>query len=509
MQRPQERANRSKTATGVIGLLLPARRTPAPPAPPKEPDADGSLFQLICGIVPLLLAATLAGVDLLNPPRFDLLLFYVAAVVFAAWSGETKSAFLAALISSVGLMARELRQSEAQSLGWTNLWNVGAQLAMLLLLLFLVAKMRGYGRTMESQVRERTRSLESEIAERKEAEAQSHKMLQQLKQLADNIGDVFWMRNPDDLRMIYANPAFERVWGRTCRDLYQSPDLWVKTIHPEDRAMAVEAMRTRPITGEYDWSYRIVRPDKTIRRVRDRAFPIRDFSGKVIRIVGLTEDITERVTLEEKMLEVSDREQARMGQDLHDSLCQKLVALAFDCRSLEEKLVERSATEVASVQQMSELIDDVTTEARATARGLFPVQLESDGLASALQQLANGMSTRFKVDCRVEQTATVPIYDNTIATHLYRIAQEAVNNAVKHSKATSVVIRLATRDSRLELGIEDDGLGIPADGVRHRGMGLHIMEYRARTIGGTLSIARGAERGTIVTCIAPLPHKEI
>src|SRR5436189_4876074 len=115
---------------------------------------------------------------------------------------------------------------------------------------------------------------------------------------------------------------------------------------------------------------------------------------------------------------------------------------------------------------MSGLIDDVMTEARATARGLFPVQLESDGLTSALQQLMHGMSARFKVDCRVEQAAPVAIDNNATATHLYRIAQEAVNNAIKHSKATAVSVRLTPRENRLELTIQDNGSGIPEKGIR-------------------------------------------
>jgi signal transduction histidine kinase len=237
-----------------------------------------------------------------------------------------------------------------------------------------------------------------------------------------------------------------------------------------------------------------------VRWIRDRAFPIRDGSGRVVRIVGIAEDITERRRLEREILEVTDREQARIGQDLHDSLCQKLVSLAFDNDSLEQKLAARAVPESDSARQMGALLDDVITEARALSRGLFPVQLEKDGLALALKQLAANVSLRFPVVCRLECEQSIDIRDNAVATHLYRIAQEAVNNAVKHSQAEVILIQLTETGGRVELKVIDDGVGIEHP-TKSSGMGMHTMEYRARTIGGNFNISRGPERGTVVTCL--------
>ena len=209
--------------------------------------------------------------------------------------------------------------------------------------------------------------------------------------------------------------------------------------------------------------------------------------------------------VEREILEISDREQARIGQDLHDGLCQQLVSLGFDTNSLEKQLSVRAVPEVAAVQKMGQLLDDAIAEARALSRGLFPVQLEADGLSLALRQLAAGVSARARVQCRVDCPQPVLVGDNTVATHLYRIAQEAVNNAVKHSRAGSIQIELKTHHNRIELKISDNGVGIPVSRNPAGGMGLHIMNYRAQAIGGTLNIERATGHGTIVSCSAPQP----
>ena len=154
---------------------------------------------------------------------------------------------------------------------------------------------------------------------------------------------------------------------------------------------------------------------------------------------------------------------------------------------------------------MGQVLDDAIAEARSLARGLFPVQLEADGLSLALHQLAAGVCARTRVHCRVDCPEPVLVRDNTMATHLYRIAQEAVNNAVKHSRAGSILIELKTNHNRIELKVSDNGMGIPASRNAAGGMGLHIMNYRAQAIGGTLNIERAPAHGTIVSCSAPQP----
>ncbi len=311
------------------------------------------------------------------------------------------------------------------------------------------------------------------------------------------------MREVGDTRMVYVSPAYEKIWGRSCKTLYQSGSAWLEAIHPEDRDAVAQAIGTKQTVGEYNQEYRILRNDGSLRWIRDRAFPIQDGFGKVVRIVGIAEDITDRRRMEREILEISDREQGRIGQDLHDGLCQKLVSIAFDNNSLEQKLTERTLPEAANARQIAELLDEAITEARAMAHGLFPVQLEADGLDIALQQLAEGANARAGVTCRLECPRPALVRQNAVATHLYRIAQEAVNNAIKHAQAGSILIELKGDEERVELRVTDDGVGMPGSPAARGGLGLHIMDYRARTIGGTLDITRATSGGTSVSCSAP------
>ena len=450
----------------------------------------------------LLLTILVAIVDYRSVQRVSFTLFYLLIASFAAWKGGRKAGVLIALASSLASFVDEANHSSQLEVLY---WNLAVQIGISLFVVLLVSAVRSLTTHLEQRVKERTIALEREIGERRHTEEQLRKTMQQLRQLAENISDAFWMREAEDARMVYVSPAYEKIWERSCKELYQFPNGWLDTVHVEDRKHMAEAMLTKQAAGAYDEQYRIVRPDGSLRWIRDRAFPIRDGSGKVIRIVGIAEDVTDRRRLEREILEISDREQARIGQDLHDGLCQQLVSLGFDNNSLERQLAAEGRPEVAAAQKMGAVLDDAIAEARSLARGLFPVQLEADGLGLALQQLAAGVCARARVNCRMDYPQPVLVRDNTVATHLYRIAQEAVNNAVKHSRAGSILIELKIDYDRVELKISDDGIGMPVSRGPTGGMGLHIMNYRAQAIGGTLTIERGPRHGTIVFCSAPQP----
>ena len=450
----------------------------------------------------LVLTVLVAIIDCRSVERVSFILFYLLIAAYGAWAGGRRAGVWITLASALGSFVNEV--SHKSQFG-VLCWNLGVQIGILLFAVLLVSAVRTLTAQLEHRVAERTAALQREVAERVQTEEQLRKTMQQLRQLAENITDAFWMRDAEDTRMVYVSPAFEKIWGRSCRELYQAPNGWLDTIHLEDRGAAAEAFHTQQVTGEYNQQYRIVRPDGGLRWIRDRAFPIRDSSGKVVRVVGIAEDITDRRRLEREILEISDREQARIGQDLHDGLCQQLVSLGFDNHSLEQRLAAREGPEAADVRKMGELIDDAITEARALSHGLFPVQLEADGLRLALQQLADGASSRSRIRCRLECPQPVSVRDNTVATHLYRIAQEAVNNAIKHSRGSSIVIQLKTGRDRLELNVSDNGIGPGKASASAGGLGLHIMKYRAQTIGGTLKIEPAPGRGTSVSCCAQQP----
>ena len=231
--------------------------------------------------------------------------------------------------------------------------------------------------------------------------------------------------------------------------------------------------------------------------------PSRDEAGSTTGFLSVATNVTERVRLERQLLEISDREQGRIGQDIHDGLCQQLVSIAFDANSLEKSLTSQAHPESKFARRMAMLLDEAISESRRVSRGLYPVRLESEGLVSALKDLARSTSERFGLRCICQADLPDLICDVTTATHLYRIAQEAVNNAIKHSAAHSVVIHLAGFDGLIELAIQDDGKGIVLPPRRTSGMGLHIMDYRARSIGGTLRVQPGDGGGTTVICRVP------
>jgi signal transduction histidine kinase len=206
---------------------------------------------------------------------------------------------------------------------------------------------------------------------------------------------------------------------------------------------------------------------------------------------------------EKKILEISDREQARIGQDLHDGLCQLLVSAAFTCNGIQQQLSAASRPEAGRAEELGEMLDSAITDARQLARGLYPVKLETDGLTSALEELAASIRRRFPIECVLDCPHPVLVRDNAIATHLYRIAQEAVNNAVKHSGGDRVVIQVCRASKKLELSVTDNGRGIDLS-LEKKGMGLNIMDYRTRRLGGTLKLSSPGERGTTVLCSVPL-----
>ncbi|MCE9518048.1 MAG: PAS domain S-box protein, partial [Verrucomicrobia bacterium] len=229
-------------------------------------------------------------------------------------------------------------------------------------------------------------------------------------------------------------------------------------------------------------------------------------SGKRM-FTGVVRDITDRRRMEREILESGADEQRRIGQDLHDGLCQHLAGIAFATEVVSQKLTARAAPEASSIGKIGEMIDQAITQARDLARGLQPVTLDANGLVDALKALADRVEQMFHVSCLVVFEGACLVYDNNIATHLYRIAQESISNAIKHGKAHTLVIELAIAGEDLSLTIKDDGVGLRNTLADAMGMGLRSMDYRARLIGGTLRILPGDRGGTTIIC--SVRNKEI
>jgi signal transduction histidine kinase len=222
------------------------------------------------------------------------------------------------------------------------------------------------------------------------------------------------------------------------------------------------------------------------------------------RTLALSQQMAERERLENEILEVSEREQRRIGHDLHDSLCQHLTATAMAGQVLGEKLAARALPETADANKIVELVEDGINLARNLARGIYPVEMEAEGLMAALQELADSITSISRVTCVFECNSPVLVHDAAVATHLYRIAQEAVSNAIRHGKARRIGINLSQRGNLLTLSIEDDGAGLPDNWQKTQGLGTRIMAHRAGMIGATFILEPNPTGGTLVRCTLPM-----
>jgi signal transduction histidine kinase len=220
------------------------------------------------------------------------------------------------------------------------------------------------------------------------------------------------------------------------------------------------------------------------------------------RAAALTREIAERERLERDLLEVSEREQRRIGQDLHDGLCQHLTGTAIASHVLAETLAAKGQREALDSQRIVDHIETAIVMARGMAKGLHPVEMAADGLMQALDEFTATTSEMFGINCRFECDSPVLVHSPAVATNLYRIAQEAVSNAIKHGRAREVVVSLDNSEQGIRLTIADSGSGLPDPLPASQGMGLRIMANRARVIGATFrsgkSIFGGAEIGVVM-----------
>lgn len=242
------------------------------------------------------------------------------------------------------------------------------------------------------------------------------------------------------------------------------------------------------------------------RRKDGSTFPM-DLAVSEVRLedrrlfTGFVRDITERKRLEKEILEISDLEQRRIGQGLHDGLCQHLAGIELMSEVLARNLKKQAIPAATQATKITEHLREAIAETRRLARGLSPVSLETNGLMSALQELVAAVEKLFNIECRFQCGEPVLVGDNSAATHVYRIAQEAINNAIRHGKAKTVVVTLTRQKDEARLIVSDNGVGMAKVIKNDAGMGLQIMKYRAGMIGATLDIKSPPGQGTTVTCM--------
>ncbi len=305
-----------------------------------------------------------------------------------------------------------------------------------------------------------------------------------------------------DGRVESANPAVEAITGYRPEDLIG--DAASRLIAPTHQEHWQDLL-AQDNSGEA----RIGR-ELMARRKSGDIYPVAVTVGKAMLPNGtlntvILEDITGRKQLERDVLRASEDEKHRIAQDLHDGLASHLTGVSLLCQMLTEG---DEGPHTAMARQISDLIEEGIHQARTVARGLYPVEDHAEGLMDALGKFAERIRADLKLDCRFDCPEPVLVADNGVATHLYRIAQEATNNAIRHANASQIAISLKQDGDQIVLRIRDNGTGIrdqrPSQG-QSKGIGLRTMAYRAGLLRGTLEIAPAAPEGTVVRCAAPLP----
>ena len=369
------------------------------------------------------------------------------------------------------------------------------------------------------------------IRDREEIEQtlrQQHKVLQEseerFRQIAENIREVFWLWDVAAGRLTFVSPMYEEVYGRSRASLYANSWSFLEAIHEEDRAR-VEARSHRARAGTpTEEQYRVVRPDGSLRWVRDRSFPVRDPLGAVTCVVGVAEDITARRLAEQaldaslgharaltgRLMQAQDDERRRIARMLHETTAQDLAGLKMHLARLNRTVGHLSEADRGALTESISLAERSMAEVRTLSYLLHPPFLDEMGLLPALRWFIAGFVERSGIHVELDLPPDFDRPTRDVETALFRVVQESLTNIHRHADSTTARIQLWRDRQELVLEIEDRGLGIPQASLRDiiggggvAGVGIAGMRERIEQLGGSLQI-RSGERGTMVNARLPL-----
>ncbi|MGJ3239792.1 MAG: PAS domain S-box protein [Anaerolineae bacterium] len=351
-----------------------------------------------------------------------------------------------------------------------------------------------------------------DIRERKQMENALRESETRFRQMAENISEVFYLRDAITGQMLYISPAYADIWGRSCESLYEHPRSFFESIHPDDQERVQTTFKQQHAGKPVEVSYRVIRPDQSVRWVRSQSFPIADKNGQVIRVAGIAGDITERVRYErqlnrlsQRLMTVLDDERARIARELHDQVGQQLTGLSLNLSVIGVQCSAEHPIQ-ALLDDSTELIGNIIEHIRYIIADLRPLVLDDMGLGAGLRWYCEKFSRRAQISVHLnlpeDNLAFTPMIDNTF----YQIAQEALTNIAKHADASQVWIDLMTETDQLIMSVRDDGIGFEASpylaGEHSGSWGLQIMQERIRAlVGSRLEITSNPDTGTEVKVV--------
>jgi PAS domain S-box-containing protein len=300
--------------------------------------------------------------------------------------------------------------------------------------------------------------------------------------------------------------ALDEIWGR--RGNGAEFRIEASLSQTEVRGQKLLILVMRDITERKLAEEEILRLNNELEgRVRERTAELERTNGELQR------EVAKRRQLQRQMLEITEREQRRIGQDLHDGIGQQLTGLMLLNDALLKKALKRPGTEDKDVQRIAELLAEARVQVHQLSRGLHPVPAMAHGLMTALGQLAQSVSGLHEVDCRFHCPRSVLLQDNLVATHLFRIAQEAIHNAVRHGGTKRIRLALTEANGSIHLTVKDYGCGISQANRKSAGLGLQIMKSRCEVIGASLTLSPVRPHGARMECRLPInqrpaPHAE-
>jgi PAS domain S-box-containing protein len=341
------------------------------------------------------------------------------------------------------------------------------------------------------------------------------------EEIAGTISEVFWISDPTTEAMLYISPAYERLWGRSGRSLLAEPRSFLEAVHADDRKRVVAAVATKKCGENYECEYRIVRPDGSVRDVWDRGYPARDDAGRLTHYIGVAVDVTERKRAERecrenaarmqalarRVVESRETEQRRLSAELHDRIGQSLTALGLNLDIAGQALPGACRKVAQRLRDSRVLVQETMAAVRDLITGLRPVALDHDGLLSGLRWHCAQVARRTGLAIEITGDEPSPRLEAGVESALFRIAQEALNNTVKHAAARCVDIALERGPQGCTLVIADDGKGFapvapgPADDRSH--WGLDVMRERAEAVGARFRARSERGQGTRIEVEVP------